>query len=132
MKKKIDYGIMQGRDYVPGSQGEKFKLKKEEPNTMKPQHTPTPWYQTDEHIQSASVNQDNYVCKCDTKKDAEFIVQAVNAHEELVNALQDIREYFADCADADSVGDPLAFKPNKEMTILESIEKALAKAGVKV
>ena len=65
-----------------------------------------------------------------SKEDAALIVKSVNGYDDLVGILEDVREYFADCADADAEGDPMEFKPNKEMTILTEIEQALAKAKV--
>lgn len=68
-------------------------------------------------------------CRADViprmKANAAFIVKAVNSHDTLVELVEDLREYFADCADASAEGDPLEFKPNQEMTILEKIESAL-------
>lgn len=61
---------------------------------------------------------------------AAFIVKAVNAHDELVDALQEAREYFdgrADITDrTDDLGRPF---PNEEMVMLALIDEALAKAG---
>lgn len=101
-------------------------------------HTPTPWkIVTDDKESDKNIIADargNHIARTygyqkEYHPNAQFIVTACNAHEDLVKALEDVREYFADCADASSEGDPLEFKPNKEMTILDSIEKALAKAG---
>ena len=53
-------------------------------------HTKLPWYATETDVQSAAINEDNYVCKTDTREDAQFIVTACNCHAELIEALQDI------------------------------------------
>jgi len=59
---------------------------------MKTQHTATPWYATNVDseyvIQSAKINEDNYVGKTDYPEDAEFIVKCVNNHNALVEALK--------------------------------------------
>lgn len=52
------------------------------------EHTPTPYYATGVHVQSAAINEDNYVCKCDTEVDALNIVTACNSHAQLVAALE--------------------------------------------
>ena len=110
-------------------------------------HTPTPWktknvsiykghigYKTlitnSEGVFIASTSSDKLE-KEEQESNTQFIVTACNAHEDLVELAKDLREYFADCADASAEGDPLEFKPNKEMTILEKIEQTLSKAGVK-
>ena len=49
-----------------------------------------------------------------------------NKHEvalEMVGALQECEEYFADCADADH--DETGFVPNKEMQLLTLVKRAL-------
>lgn len=50
--------------------------------------TPRPWYRVDNYIQSSKVNEDNFVCECDTTQDAELVVHAVNNHERLLEALK--------------------------------------------
>ena len=60
------------------------------------QHTPTPYYATKQgrgiHIQSAKINEDNYVCEVygtlNDKANAEHIVKCVNSHDALVEALK--------------------------------------------
>jgi hypothetical protein len=75
-------------------------------------HTLTPWYATGPHVQSAILNEDNYVCQADGDSEiqaianAEFIVRAVNAHDELLGIAkelcaweQDPDKYGGDLAD---------------------------------
>lgn len=69
-------------------------------------HTPTPWTQGFTSRDVAFVNGGHVVvCKCDVgsntaeadpRANAAFIVRAVNAHESLVAALQDILERSGD------------------------------------
>ena len=61
-------------------------------------HTPTPWYASadgngGEHIQSAAINEDNYVARVDAMDEqgcanADLIVKAVNSHDVLVSTLR--------------------------------------------
>ena len=62
-------------------------------------HTPTPWYATGVHVQSAVKNEDlsglgNYVCTAEGSSpeeaiaNADLIVRAVNSHDALVSALK--------------------------------------------
>lgn len=56
--------------------------------------TPLPWYATEIHVQSASINEDNYVCEAEgvTREqalaNAAMIVKAVNNYGELVELLR--------------------------------------------
>ena len=56
--------------------------------------TQRPWYATGIHVQSAAINEDNYVCTAegDTPEtavaNADLIVNAVNSHDALVAALE--------------------------------------------
>ena len=56
--------------------------------------TKRPWYATGIHVQSAAINEDNYVCTAegDTPEtavaNADLIVNAVNSHDALVQALE--------------------------------------------
>ena len=60
------------------------------------------WYATGIHVQSAAINEDNYVCTAEGNSpeqaiaNADLIVKAVNAHDALVAALV--------CAEADLEG----------------------------
>jgi len=54
---------------------------------------------------------------------AEFIVRAVNAHDELIEALNECAEYFERFSDADYDQD--GFVPNKEMEMLSMIKRAM-------
>ena len=64
--------------------------------------TKRPWYATHDgttyyHIQSAAINEDNYVARVDAMDsqgdaNAEFIVKAVNNHDALVEALEAVVE----------------------------------------
>ena len=57
-------------------------------------NTPTPWYATGIHVQSAAINEDNYVCTAEGNSpeqaiaNADLIVKAVNSHDALVAALE--------------------------------------------
>ena len=48
-------------------------------------NTPTPWYATGIHVQSAAINEDNYVCTAEGNSpeqaiaNADLIVKAVNS-----------------------------------------------------
>ena len=56
--------------------------------------TKRPWYATGIHVQSAAINEDNYVCTAegDTPEaaieNADLIVKAVNSHDALIAALE--------------------------------------------
>jgi hypothetical protein len=64
-------------------------------------HTLLPWYATGRHVQSAAINEDNYVCKADGDSDeqedanAAFIVLACNNHDSLLAALDATRGIVA-------------------------------------
>lgn len=91
--------------------------------------TERPWrYTSSVHHDSIFIRSgEKVVCDVweENEANAALIVRAVNSHDALVGLVEDLREYFADCADASAEGDPLEFKPNKEMTILEEIEAVL-------
>ena len=59
-----------------------------------PEATKRPWYATGIHVQSAAINEDNYVCTAegDTPEaaiaNADLIVKAVNSHDALVAACE--------------------------------------------
>jgi len=65
-------------------------------------NTPTPWYASadgngGEHIQSAAINEDNYVARVDAMGEqgfanADLIVKAVNSHDALVAAWEAMRD----------------------------------------
>ena len=65
-------------------------------------HTPTPWYASadgngGEHIQSAAINENNYVARVDAMDEqgfanADLIVKAVNSHDALVAACEAMRD----------------------------------------
>ena len=56
--------------------------------------TKRPWYATGIHVQSAAINEDNYVCTAEGETpeaaiaNADLIVKAVNSHDALVAALE--------------------------------------------
>ena len=56
-------------------------------------NTPTPWYATGIHVQSAAINEDNYVCTAEGNSpeqaiaNADLIIKAVNNHSLLIDAL---------------------------------------------
>jgi hypothetical protein len=66
---------------------------------MSTTHTPIPWYATGKHVQSAAINEDNYVCEAEGNSEeqananAALIVRAVNSHDELLAALTDLLEF---------------------------------------
>ena len=56
---------------------------------MKTQHTPTPWILRNNVIQYQDKDEIDWtVTTCRIIKDAQFIVRACNAHDELVEALK--------------------------------------------
>jgi hypothetical protein len=56
------------------------------------------WYATGIHVQSAAINEDNYVCTAEGNSpeqaiaNADLIVKAVNAHDALVAACEAMRD----------------------------------------
>lgn len=68
--------------------------------------TPLPWYVTDVHVQSATINEDNYVCEAEgntsvqAAANAALITHAVNLLSEAVELL----EFCTDC-DRDEDGE---------------------------
>jgi hydrogenase maturation factor len=68
-----------------------------------PEATQRPWYASHDgngydHIQSAAVNEDNYVARVDSmdvqgNANADLIMRAVNAHDALVAALGHVIHY---------------------------------------
>jgi hypothetical protein len=76
---------------------------------MSTTHTPIPWYATGKHVQSAAINEDNYVCEAEGNSEeqananAELIVRAVNSHADLLAALKELLadKYLADPINAD-------------------------------
>lgn len=94
---------------------------------MNTSHTATP-YRIDAHLHRAIVDTyGNKVAEVATQRNlvtgttqgnAEFIVRACNAHDDLVKALQDIVD---DCADA---------SPPSYGAVRQAAKAALAKAGV--
>lgn len=96
--------------------------------TQETKHTPTPWYVKNygthwnnpdiEDIAVCYGDDDEHIC--DTvyeEADAAFIVRAVNSHEDLISALQEIHDGISSC-----MGDPAFFE------IKEKAAEALAKA----
>lgn len=61
---------------------------------IEPKRTPAPWevWQDTDIINQA----EGQVCRCETKADAEFIVTACNAHDQLVEALKLARGIASD------------------------------------
>jgi len=57
-------------------------------------YTVTPWYATGIHVQSAAINEDNYVCTAEGDSperaiaNADLIVKAVNNYDALVAAMR--------------------------------------------
>lgn len=87
--------------------------------------TPLPWYATTNLIQSASINEDNFVAEVEgrnvkeSRDNAEFIVRAVNSHAELVEALKLVREKYQEHFESM----PLAWQ-----SVDNAVNEALAKA----
>ena len=75
-------------------------------------HTPTPWYASadgngGEHIQSAAINEDNYVARVDAMDEqghanVDLIIKAVNSHDALVAEATELLKNTT--WDEDSVG----------------------------
>ena len=75
-------------------------------------HTPTPWYASadgngGEHIQSAAINEDNYVARVDAMDEqghanVDLIIKAVNNHDALVAEATELLKNTT--WDEDSVG----------------------------
>ncbi len=72
MQKDIDSGLMQAA-------------------ISKPRHTPTPWTHNPEMSDSSISGPNGVVARALHSWDAAFIVRAVNAHEELLEALKALR-----------------------------------------
>jgi len=78
-----------------------------------PEATQRPWYATGIHVQSAAINEDNYVCTAegDTPEaaiaNADLIVKAVNNHDALVAALNDALHIVHVSSDATDLHDAL-------------------------
>lgn len=100
------------------------------------QHTPTPW-KIEESCgdiisiggisSTASANDDTDLrCWLDvTRSDAEFVVRACNAHEELISALRETLDALYNETDGEKDSEWI-----KEVKL--NAKKALEKAGVKV
>ena len=88
-------------------------------------HTPTPWTFIKSktsglmHVESSidAVQSGVHISSVTNKENAEFIVTACNAHEDLVKALELAQTYLED---------------NAPHSALHVIKQAVAKAGVKV
>jgi hypothetical protein len=78
------------------------------------ERTPTPWYATTTptgvHVQSAAINEDNYVANVDSAVDAARIVRSANAHDDLLAALKEAHAFLVsllnmrDAEAADALG----------------------------
>jgi hypothetical protein len=77
----------------------------------------------------ARVEWDTATAHHNSRENAARICLTWNAHDALVEALQEALEYFEDRQDADCDQD--GFIPNTEMRFASMISEALAKAGVK-
>lgn len=95
-------------------------------------HTPTPWTleQGNEHCKLFSANgptgwqfigeiHTGHACNTDYRKNAEFIVRACNAHEELVKALQGVLHHHAAVKPAYQLPDSLVRQITKALTTIE-------------
>lgn len=94
------------------------------------QHTPVPW---EIHplgsfmVRNANISmlsdKPSLVCTAETAEDAQFIVQACNEYQPLIDALEDV---------AQELGNAIGWEDGLEAhdcrEILEMVEKALAKA----
>jgi hypothetical protein len=93
-------------------------------------HTPLPWYATGCHVQSAKLNEDNYICECEgntlvqADANAELIVRAVNSHAALVEACKAARQRILRATDSD----PAYHAYTDGRTPLQMLEAALALA----
>lgn len=102
---------------------------------LKPQHTPTPWrYQGElsngkimQHIYTAE-GKYGHPASCEKEVDAAFIVRAVNAHAELLEALKTAYGFFKVEADRpDEEGRTVAPDSVVRM-VLRKMNQAIAKA----
>jgi len=61
---------------------------------MKTPHTPGPWYATGPHVQSASINEDNYVCKAEGNDTSQIEANAclIAAAPNMLTALKEAQE----------------------------------------
>jgi hypothetical protein len=69
-----------------------------------PKHTPTPWHMMSQEGYNAShgreyeiadqITNGIWTAHCQSNKDAEFIVLAVNSYDGLINAVKDLRYAF--------------------------------------
>ena len=55
---------------------------------MKPKHTPGPWYATQDHVQSAVLNEDNYICRVEGQNE-----QEIEANAALIAAAPELLEF---------------------------------------
>lgn len=102
----------------------------------KPQHTPTPWYVSENTLNDESTKQTIWIDDMSGNavfvlpkmggrtyqaqmEDAAFIVRAVNCHEELVQSIKEMREYVEEAYETKG---PTLFN------ILNRAEKAIATA----
>src|SRR5579859_6252556 len=63
----------------------------------KAQHTPTPWKQTHSSLNGFYIGNEidsDLVIVQSSREDAAFIVRAVNAHDDLLLALEDVKRYL--------------------------------------
>lgn len=96
-------------------------------NQTPTQHTPTPWtyYKNKFYgfgIYPADLNLEITIVGIRTKEDTVFIVRAVNAHDELVGALQLASEYILS-----NINNDIWDKEDDRM--METVKSALKKAG---
>lgn len=97
----------------------------------KPQHTPTPWRLDKENPDLVRDEKDGFLVTkvtgandLESHANAEFIVRAVNSHEEMLIALRSVRNEFR----AYVLNDPKNLETANGSRILAQIDRAIAKA----
>jgi hypothetical protein len=91
---------------------------------MKTKHTPGPWYETGPYVQSAAINEDNYVCRAegDNPKQIEANAHLIAAAPDLLAELQDIAAFVDSAIQQDILNGVECFP------MMERIRAALTKA----
>ena len=91
-------------------------------------HTVGPWYATGEHVQSAALNEDNYVCRTEGSSKEEVLANAllIAAAPDLLAALESILAYAENEAHTlDSLKDS-EFSAYEAFAALEAVDSARA------
>jgi len=88
---------------------------------MTHKHTQGPWYNTNGHIQSAVINEDNYICKAEgtTPEESEANAHLIAASPELLEALEEVLYLVPEL-------DPYTNESNSK--VIHAAEAAISKA----